>query len=161
MKTRISGDDFDVRQRVSLREVREEDLETFFENQLDPEALRMAEFPSRDRDAHTAHWRRILADGSVIAATVLFDGVVAGDIVSWEQDGRREIGYWIGRSFWGRGIATAALEQFVDNRDGPPLHAHVAKHNVGSLRVLEKCGFIVVGESKDGDVDELILFLGS
>ena len=148
-------------QRVSLREVRENDLETFFENQLDPEALRMAEFPSRDRDAHTAHWHRILADGSVIAATILFDGCVAGDIVRWANDGAREVGYWIGRSFWGREIATSALEQFVDSRDGPPLRAHVAKHNAGSLRVLEKCGFTVVGESKDGDVDELILFLGS
>jgi RimJ/RimL family protein N-acetyltransferase len=145
--------------RVSLREVLGDDLEVFFENQLDPEALRLAGFPSRDRDAHMAHWHRILADDSVTAATVLFDGGVAGDIVSWDHDGERELGYWIGKSFWGRGVATSALRQFLDDFDGPPLHAYVKKHNVGSLRVLEKCGFEIVGESRCGGVEELVLFL--
>ena len=145
-------------QRVFLREVRENDLVTFFENQLDPESLRMVMFSSRDREAHKAHWHRILADDSVTAATIVFDGFVAGDIVSWDNEGEREVGYWIGRSFWGQGIATAALSQFLEHLDRGPLHAHVAKHNVGSLRVLEKCGFTIVGESNHGDVDELILF---
>lgn len=146
-------------QSVSLREVSENDLETFFEYQLDPDALHMARFPPRDRDAHMAHWHRILADDSVTAATIVFDGAVAGDIVSWDNEGDREVGYWIGRSFWGKGIGTAALEQFLDGFDGPPLRAHVARHNVGSLRVLEKCGFEIVGESKSGGVDELVLLL--
>ena len=141
-----------------MRSVREGDLQTFFENQLDPESLRMVMFSSRDREAHKAHWHRILADDSVTAATIVFDGFVAGDIVSWDNEGEREVGYWIGRSFWGQGIATAALSQFLEHLDRRPLRAHVAKHNVGSLRVLEKCGFTVVGESKLGDVDELILF---
>jgi RimJ/RimL family protein N-acetyltransferase len=145
-------------QRVSLREVRENDLVIFFENQLDPESLRMVMFSSRDREAHKAHWHRILADDSVTAATIVFDGLVAGDIVSWDNEGEREVGYWIGRSFWGQGIATAALSQFLEHLDRRPLRAHVAKHNVGSLRVLEKCGFTIVGESNQGDVDELILF---
>ena len=145
-------------QSVSLRAVLEADLQTLFEYQLDPESLRMAAFPSRDRDAFIAHWHKILADASVTAATVLFNGVVAGDIVSWEQDGEREVGYWIGRTYWGKGIATAALSQFLEHLDRRPLRAHVAKHNVASLRVLEKCGFTIVGESKHDDVDELILF---
>jgi RimJ/RimL family protein N-acetyltransferase len=145
--------------RVCLREVLEEDLELFFENQLDPDALCMTGFPSRDRDAHMAHWHRILADPSVTAATVLFDGEVAGDIVSWDNDGERELGYWIGRSFWGRGIATSALKEFLEQCDGPPLRAHVTKRNAGSLRVLEKCGFVIVGEGRFGGVDEVVLFL--
>lgn len=146
-------------QSVSLREVSEDDLITFFENQLDPDALCMEGFPSRDRDAHMAHWHRILADDSVVAATILFDDRVAGDIVSWENDGEREVGYWIGKSFWGKGIATAALDQFLDDWNAPPLRAHVAKQNVGSLRVLEKCGFTIVSESEIGGVDELVLLL--
>ena len=89
---------------VSLREVLEDDLEMLFEHQLDPDALSMAAFPSRDRDAHLAHWHRILADDSVTAATVLFEGSVAGDIVSWDNEGEREVGYWIGRSFWARAL---------------------------------------------------------
>jgi RimJ/RimL family protein N-acetyltransferase len=115
-------------------------------------------FSPRDREAHNAHWHRILADDSVTAATIVFDGLVAGDIVSWDNEGEREVGYWIGRSFWGQGIATAALSQFLEHLDRRPLRAHVAKHNVGSLRVLEKCGFTIVAEGKQGDVDELILF---
>lgn len=146
-------------QSVSLREVLEDDLETFFEHQLDPDALRMAAFPSRDRDAHMAHWHRILAGDSGTEATVLFEGSVAGYIVSWDNEGEREVGYWIGKSFWGKGIGTAALAHFLNDLDGPPLRAHVAKHNVGSLRVLEKCGFTIAGESKLGGVDELILVL--
>lgn len=147
--------------RVSLREVLEDDLELFFENQLDPDALRMTGFSSRDRDAHMAHWHRILADPSVTTAAVLFDGEVAGDIVSWDNDGERELGYWIGRSFWGRGIATSALKQFLEQFDGPPLHAHVTRRNAGSLRVLEKCGFVIVGEGRFGGMDEVVLFLAS
>lgn len=147
--------------RVSLREVLEDDLELFFENQLDPDALRMTGFPSRDKDAHMAHWLRILTDPSVTAATVLFEGGVAGNIVSWDNDGERELGYWIGRSFWGRGVATSALKQFLEQFDGPPLHAHVTKRNAGSLRVLEKCGFVIVSEGRFGEVDEVDLFLAS
>ena len=148
----------DVALRVSLRAVREDDLQTFFEYQLDPESLRMVMSSSRDREAHKGHWHRILVDDSVTAVAIVFDGFVAGDIVSWENEGEREVGYWIGRSFWGQGIATAALSQFLEQLDRRPLRAHVAKHNVGSLRVFEKCGFTIVGESKHGDVDELILF---
>lgn len=145
---------------VSLRAVSEDDLQTLYEYQLDPESVRMAAFPSRDWDAHMAHWHRLLADESLTAAAVLMDGAVAGDVVSWEEDGQREVGYWIGRAYWGKGIATAALSQFLKDWHSPPLHAHVAKHNLGSLRVLEKCGFTVVGESAHGNVDESILFLG-
>ncbi len=148
----------DAARRVSLRAVREDDLQTFFEYQLDPESLRLVMFSPRDREAHKAHWHRILADDSVTAATIVFDGFVAGDIVSWDNEGEREVGYWIGKRFWGQGIATAALSRFLEHFDRRPLRAHVAKHNVGSLRVLGKCGFTIVGESKQGDVDELILF---
>ena len=54
---------------------------------------------------------------------------------------REMIGYWIGRDFWGRGIATAALAAFIAQVKERPLHAFVATHNVGSIRVLEKCEF--------------------
>jgi RimJ/RimL family protein N-acetyltransferase len=148
-------------ERVSLRAVLEEDLQTLFEHQLDPDAIRMAAFPPRDEEAHFAHWRKILADDSVIAATVLFDGQIAGNIGSWDDEGERLVGYWIGKSFWGKGIATAALARFIDRFDTRPLRAHVAEHNVASLRVLEKSGFRIVGKRRDGDVDELILSLES
>jgi hypothetical protein len=73
----------------------------------------MAAFVSRDREAFTAHWARLLGDETVITKTIVFDGEVAGNVVSFEHAGRREVGYWIGRRSWGRGVATAALSAFL------------------------------------------------
>lgn len=92
-----------------------------------------------------AHWAKIMADDSNILKTILFDGQVAGNIVSWEQSGEREVGYWIGKEFWGKGIATKALAAFLGHVKTRPLYAHVAKHNIASRRVLEKCGFRMFG----------------
>ncbi len=148
---------------VSLRDVREDDVPTFFWHQCDPDALRMAAFPGRDREAFTAHWTKILADPTVIVKTVLFNGLVAGNVVCWEHNGRREVGYWIGKEFWGQGIATQALLKLLGCVTARPLHAHVAKHNTASIRVLQKCGFTVCGEDTapsqaGGDVVEEFIF---
>jgi RimJ/RimL family protein N-acetyltransferase len=151
--------------KVQLRDVVEADLPIFFEHQLDPEATRMAAFPSRDRQAFLAHWHRILGEESGTLKTIVFDGQVAGNIVSWEQAGQREVGYWIGREYWGRGIASRALATFLDQVKARPLYAHVAKHNLASRRVLEKCGFTIFGEDKGlpeesgGRVEEFVLIL--
>jgi RimJ/RimL family protein N-acetyltransferase len=144
---------------VVLREVDENDLEVFFEQQLDPEATAMAAFPARDREAHFAHWRKIAANGTAMNRTVLVDGQVAGNIGSWDLGGERYVGYWIGKSYWGRGVATSALSQFLEIVSIRPLYAHVAQHNRGSIRVLEKCGFRLIGENQADDVIELILVL--
>ena len=108
----------------------------------------MAAFAARDREAFMAHWARILRDETNVIRTILCDGQVAGNIVSFVQSGEREVGYWIGREFWGAGIATEALKQFLAIVRQRPLSAHVAKHNVASLRVLEKCGFVKRGEAE-------------
>ena len=115
---------------VILREVVDADLAIFFEHQRDPEAARMAAFPSRDHDPFTVHWAKLRSDHSNIIRTIVCAGQVAGNIGGWVADGRRLVGYWIGREFWGRGVATAALAAFV------------AEHNVRSIRVLEKCEFV-------------------
>jgi RimJ/RimL family protein N-acetyltransferase len=150
---------------VLLRDVQESDLTVFFEQQLDPEATRMAAFPSRSRDAFMAHWAKIMADETTALQTVLFRGSVAGNVVSWEQAGERNVGYWFGKEYWGQGIATAALSQFLQHVKTRPLHAHVAKHNLASIRVLQKCGFTVSREARLSDADgeqgeEFILTLG-
>jgi RimJ/RimL family protein N-acetyltransferase len=132
-----------------LRDVIESDLPVFFEHQRDPEATRMADFPARDREAFDAHWERVLGDETLTSKTIVFEGQVAGNIGSWEQDGRRLVGYWLGREFWGKGLATKALAELVDELDRRPLYAYVAKTNVGSIRVLEKCGFARSDEDED------------
>ena len=141
-----------------LREVREEDLDVLFEQQREPEAVAMAVFPAREREAFDAHWRRVLANDANVVRVIEIDGEVAGNIGSWEQDGQQLVGYWLGRKFWGRGLATAALGEFVDELGVRPLHAWVAASNVGSIRVLEKCGFVHVG-SHITDVEEFLFEL--
>src|SRR5215510_77791 len=94
---------------ISLRDVTEADLPSLFEQQLDPEATAMAAFPSRDKEAFYAHSAKIMANESNIFKAILFDNQVAGSMFSWEQDGEREVGYWLGKEYWGKGIATEAL----------------------------------------------------
>ena len=127
---------------VRIRTVEDQDLDVFFDHQADQEATEMAAFPARDKDQFAKHWAKIRADDTTVQRTIVVDGTVAGNIGSWEQDGQRLLGYWIGREYWGRGVATEALTQFVRQvTTARPLYAHVAVHNIGSIRVLEKCGF--------------------
>jgi RimJ/RimL family protein N-acetyltransferase len=142
---------------VLLRDVKESDLPFFFEHQRDPEATHMAGFPARDRESFMAHWNRILGDESVVKKTILFGGEVAGNIVSFVNSGEREVGYWIGREFWGRGVATRALAGFLRLEARRPLYAGVVRHNVASLKVLENCGFRILRE----EPDDLILKLSA
>lgn len=152
---------------ILLRTITESDLPIIYEHQADPESSAMAAFPSRDREAFDAHWAKIMVRQDTILRTIEMDGQVAGHLVSWEwEDGEREVGYWLGKEFWGKGIATEALRQFLGVVQTRPLVAHVAKHNHGSRRVLEKCGFMVIGEDKymnrsNEEVEEFILRLDS
>ncbi|MEO6142420.1 MAG: GNAT family N-acetyltransferase [Dermatophilaceae bacterium] len=153
---------------VHIRAVEDGDLESFFEDQLDPEATRMAAFLSRDRTAFMAHWAKIRTDQSCHSRAIVVDGQVAGNIGSWDQPGHREVGYWIGRAYWGRGIATRALALYLADESLRPLHAYVAVHNAGSIRVLEKCGFhpaaagdIPPSTANGDDVEHLVFVLKS
>ena len=127
----------------------------------------MAAFLSRDWEAFIAHWTKILADQTIMKQTILYKGQVAGNIISFTVSGERDVGYWIGKEFWGMGIATRALEQFLGLFRTRPLYAHVAKHNLASLRVLEKCGFIITGEDRwspiegGAEVEDFILKLNA
>ena len=149
---------------VRLRDVVPDDLPIFYEQQLDADATRMAAFPARDRAAFDAHWAtNILGNPTTVTQTILFDGQVAGYIGSWPQDGVRFVGYWIGKEHWGKGVATWALAAFLHLVAERPLFAHVARHNVGSIRVLKKCGFSLEREESvevaGQDVAELVFVL--
>jgi RimJ/RimL family protein N-acetyltransferase len=130
---------------VTLRNPEESDRPILFEQQREPEANEMAAFPPRDEEAFAEHWERLKADGNAINRTIVLDGDVAGRVLSWLDGDSRMVGYWLGSEFWGRGIATEALKQFVTEIKERPLTASVAEHNVASIRVLEKCGFAAIG----------------
>ena len=156
--------------RLELRPVRQDDLPVFFEQQLDPLANHVAAFTAKDpsdRNAFEAHWSRVLADPTVTLRTVLLDGRIAGHVGSYfDQDlAQPEVFYWIGREFWGRGIASRALVEYLRERTTRPIYARVATDNVGSIRVLEKAGFVRSGRGRGfanarrQDTDEFILRL--
>lgn len=134
---------------VVLRDVLKSDIPLFFEHQSNAEAVHMAAFPAREWEPFMSHWRKIMADETVINKTILFDGEVAGNVVCFERSGKWEVGYWLGKPFWGRGIATKALVDFLDLLTIRPLYAYAAKHNIASNRVLEKCGFEYIGEADE------------
>jgi RimJ/RimL family protein N-acetyltransferase len=137
---------------VALREVRTDDLPAIFRHQADPESVAMAGLGPRDRTAFDEHWRRILHDPAVLTRAIVADGELAGTALSFEQGGRRMVGYWLDREHWGRGIATRALTLLLEEVTERPLHAVVSRHNAASLRIVEKHGFRVVDEDHDGAV---------
>lgn len=145
---------------VRLRDVEPADLPVFYRHQLDPDATHMAAFAARARADFDAHWAtNVLGNPAAVTRTIVADGEVAGYVGSWIQDGARLVGYWIGREHWGRGVATRGLSDFLELVTDRPLHAHVARHNVGSIRVLEKCGFVAEREGAGDDVAELVFVL--
>lgn len=158
-----------VKKRSRLREVIDDDLPIFFEQQKDLEAHQMAAFTSRDpsdQQSFDTHWQKIMVDNSVIIRTVLYEEQVAGYILSYMDEGKPEVGYWIGKDFWEKGIATMALAEFLSSANtARPIYARTAKDNQASKRVLEKCGFYVIKEMKGfanargKEIEELIYVL--
>jgi RimJ/RimL family protein N-acetyltransferase len=155
---------------ILLRDVTEDDLVIFFEQQQDPVANRMAAFTGKDPNdwaAFAAKWAKILGDRTVKAKTIVCGGLVAGTISTFiaPWSGQCEITYWIGREYWGRGMATKALAEFVGQLAERPLQARAAADNLASIRVLEKCGFIRIGrdtgfaEARGEEIEEVVLEL--
>lgn len=134
---------------IELRPTEPGDLPVLYEHQADPVAAARAAFPSRDRAAFDAHWATIMANPANLLRTILLDGEVVGTVMSWTHDDRRNVGYWVGREHWGRGIATAALRAFLDVDTHRPLHADSVVSNAASIAVLKRCGFTEAG--RDGE----------
>ncbi|MDQ3694040.1 MAG: GNAT family N-acetyltransferase [Chloroflexota bacterium] len=148
--------------------MRDSDLDEFFDQQRDPAANQMAAFTAAepaDRTAFMVRWVRLRGDSTITIKTILVGDDIAGHILSYQEDEPREISYWIAREYWGRGIATRALTAFLKLERTRPLAARVVTDNHGSRRVLEKCGFVIVGSdrgfanARGKEVDELILVL--
>jgi RimJ/RimL family protein N-acetyltransferase len=136
-----------------LRDVMDEDVSVFFEQQSDPSAIHMVAFTAKepaDREAFGAKWSRIRSDDTTIAKTIVFGSHVVGNVLSFVApwSGKREVGFWIGKEYWGQGIVTRAIATFLAQCEPTrPLYASVAHDNSASLRALAKCGFQMVGRS--------------
>ncbi|WP_345059211.1 GNAT family N-acetyltransferase [Hymenobacter glaciei] len=137
--------------QVKLRKTEKADLEFFFRFQLDEEANYLAAFTPKDQPDEAAYvekFTRFLNDPTIHMQTILADGTIAGSMAKFEMNGDAEITYWIDRNFWGKGIATTALSQFLEIEGARPLFGKVAFDNSGSQKVLEKCGFVKIGTDK-------------
>ena len=133
--------------KIILRPVLETDLPILFEQQLEPEAIAMSTYPSKDRGEFMRHWEGILKNRAILARTIIYKEKIAGHIICWKEGKyEQQVGYWIGKQFWGRGIATSALQDFLAQVKIRPLFAYVANHNLASKRVLEKYGFTLLDE---------------
>jgi len=139
-------------EKIILREIEASDLEIFYRQQLDPEANHMAAFVGKDpsdKVAFDAHWAKILSTDSITKRTIVAGGQVAGHISFYPDEGHLEATYWLGKEFWGRGLATQSLREMLSLVSVRPLFARAATDNLGSLRVLQKCGFAIVGSNRD------------
>ncbi|MEV5175673.1 GNAT family protein [Streptomyces flaveolus] len=147
---------------VRLRAVTEQDLEALFAYEHDPEAVRRSRFTPRPREAFFRHWReRVLGDPDCLVRTVTVGGEPAGSVVSWTQDGRRFLGYWLGRPYWGRGVGTRALGQFLELEPVRPLYADPFAGNTASVRLLERHGFERTGTVRHGTDEHVMLVLAA
>jgi RimJ/RimL family protein N-acetyltransferase len=133
---------------MRLRAVEDDDLDRLFEWERDPGAVAMAAVtranPS-DRVAFDGHYQRIRNDPDCTLLAIDADGAFVGTIGSFTMAGERELTYWIDPSRWGRGLASAGLEAFLQIEETRPLFARVAAHNLGSAKVLTRAGFVQVG----------------
>lgn len=137
---------------MKLRECTDADLETLFEHQAHPEVKALAEHPGRERDAFYLHMKtKVLGYPGNTFLVIDVDGAVAGNVCAWHQDGKLWVGYLLGREWWGRGLASRAVaEMLAVHLKERPAFADVAKANLPSQRVLEKNGFVRIGERDDG-----------
>jgi RimJ/RimL family protein N-acetyltransferase len=151
---------------VSLRPLEDRDLDTIFQQVSDPESIRMAAFTAEDqtdRRAFLNRMSRLRADTSTSNRVIEVDGAIIGTISSFRIDNQPEVTYWVDRTQWGKGIASAAL--LLAETAERPVYARAASDNVGSLRVLEKAGLRRVGVNRDfargrgEEIEETILRL--
>jgi RimJ/RimL family protein N-acetyltransferase len=153
---------------VALRPVEPGDLDAIFQHMRDPESVRMAAFTSEDpsdRSAFDAHMEMVMSNAEGTLRAITYEDRLVGTISSYVSDKVTEVTYWIDRAYWGRGIASNALAQFLEVVPARPLRARAASDNAGSLRVLEKAGFRVLGTevsfapARGTEIEETILQL--
>ena len=153
---------------VGLRLVRDEDLDTIYDQMRDPEAVHMAAFTAEDPDdraAFDAHLVRLRTEPDILFFAITVDGELAGTVGSFVVGDDTEITYWLDRAWWGRGIATRAVELLLDLVPVRPITARAASDNAGSLAVLRKLGFRPVGKEvayatgRGREIEETVLRL--
>ncbi|TPN82793.1 GNAT family N-acetyltransferase [Aquimarina algicola] len=153
---------------IELKCTTQDDLEILFLFQLDEDSNYLAAFTSKnpsDKAAYIKKWTRLLSDEKINVRTILLKNKIVGSIAKFEMEDNAEITYWIGKEFWGKGIATTALKKFLEVEKTRPLFGRIAFDNLGSKKVLENCGFSQIGTEKgfanarEKEIEEIIFKL--
>lgn len=157
-----------MRDRLELRAVEPDDLDQFFLHQQDPISCQMAAFIGKDpsdRSVFDSHWKRIMKSNDVRIRTILYENQIVGHIAKFIMFEKPELTYWIDRKYWGKGIATESLIIFLSEIKIRPIFARAAKDNLGSIRVLEKCGFEIIAyergfaQARGEEIEEVVMQL--
>lgn len=134
---------------ITIRPTLRQDLDAIYAMHVDAEACVMAGVKPRTREAFDATWDSSLADPRVVPRTIVMSRNGAAEIVGgvslFQAEGVDMVGYSVARRHWGAGIATRALRLFLDEVRQRPLRADALANNLGSIRVLERCGFRFMG----------------
>ncbi len=136
---------------IILRKTVTDDLDILFTFQLDEDANYQAAFTASnpdDKAAYLQKYTKFLDDPTIHMMTIIVDNAIVGSIAKFETEGEAEVTYWIDKKCWGKGIATNALSKFLAVENARPIFGRVAFDGLGSQRVLEKCGFVKIGEDK-------------
>jgi len=150
-------------ERLTLRMLQPEDAPALHRLINDWEVVRGLSrvpfpYPRELADEWIASTHRQLAEGSAWhLAIVGQDGdteVLVGCVgLTREPDTRRaELGYWIGRRFWGHGVASEAAGRLarwgLAHLDLDRIFAHVLEENARSLGVLRRIGLVEAGRTE-------------
>jgi [ribosomal protein S5]-alanine N-acetyltransferase len=140
-----------MQNQIKLRPTESSDLELLFQFQCDKEAGHLAAFMPKDptdKAAYMAKWTKLLADPTINNRTILLGETIVGSIAKFVMEGDAEITYWIDKTFWGKGIASSAVYDFLEIEKTRPLFGRTAFDNFASQKVLEKCGFVKIKTDK-------------
>ena len=144
--------------RISLRPWREEDAGTLYKWASDPDVGPRAGWPPHQSVEESREVIRTIFSGEGMWAVVWKEtGEAIGSVgylpASHSNlsitENEAEVGYWIARPYWGRGICTEALQLVIDHcfseKGFTTLWGDYFPENPASGRVMEKCGFVDTG----------------
>lgn len=136
---------------ITLKLTELTDLEQLFLFQIDAEGCYLAAFMAKDhadKEAYIAKYTGFLSNPDINMRTIWVNGSIAGSVAKYVMDGKAEITYWIDKQYWGQGIATKALTEFLKIETTRPIYGRTAFDNIGSQKVLVKCGFIKIATDR-------------
>lgn len=136
---------------IKLIKTTRDDLETLFAFQTNKDGIWMAAFTAKDpadKEFYMQKWTRFVEDPGISMQTLWLDNKIVGSFIHFDVIEETNVSYWIDQPYWGKGLATEGLKAFIEGSVKRPLFARTAYDNYGSQKVLEKCGFKLIGKGK-------------